>query len=47
MTMLNAELNLKGATVTYCLQPLAARLPKLAEDEAAPTGYTTNTEGNL
>jgi len=30
MKMQNAELNLKGATVIYGLQPLAARLPKLA-----------------
>ena len=30
MKMRNAELNLKGATVIYGLQPLAARLPELA-----------------
>jgi len=28
--MRNVELNLKGATVIYGLQPLAARLPELA-----------------
>ena len=28
--MRNAELNLKGATVIYGLQPPAARLPELA-----------------
>jgi len=31
MKMRNAELNLKGATVIYSLQPLAARLLKLAQ----------------
>ena len=30
MKMRNAELNLKGATVIYGLQPPAARLPELA-----------------
>jgi len=30
MKMQNAELNLKGATVIYGLQPLAARSPELA-----------------
>jgi len=30
MKMRNAALNLKEATVTYGLQPLAARLPELA-----------------
>jgi len=30
MKMRNAEWNLKGATVIYGLQPLAAGLPKLA-----------------
>jgi len=30
MKMRNAELNLKGATVIYGLQLLAARLPELA-----------------
>jgi len=30
MKMRNAELNLKGATVIYGVQPLAVRLPELA-----------------
>ena len=31
MKMRNAELNVKGATVIYGLQPLAARLPELTK----------------
>ena len=37
--MQNAELNLKGATVLYGLQPLAARLPELASKQGRPDRF--------